>query len=160
MFAIVCRVPERTDSLQDYAKAKSFNGGGGGGRGFARGITKCMEAATGISKQSLARIPIRMKKHGCDGVEETCFHPFSLLSNRVARILEYSPEFLEIHVEPVAEDVVASDFLHSQEYKNHPLVQRALVHGGTVLPISVYSDGVAVANDPYQDTLYTSYRPS
>ena len=123
----------------------------------ARGVTQRMEAVTGISKQTLARIPVRMKSDGGDSPEQPKIHPFALLSDRVEQILDCNPSFFDIRFEAVAADAVASDFLHSPEYNTHPLVQACAGTGKSVVPVSVYADGVSVANDPFEDTVYAIY---
>ena len=78
----------------------------------------------------------------------------SLLSHRIERILEHDPSYFDIKLEAVGADAVASDFLHSPEYNQHPFVQRCSNTCASVVPVSVYSDGVSVSNDPFQDTVY------
>ena len=123
----------------------------------ARGVTQRLEAITGISKNTLAHIPIRFNTAGPDGPEEEKSHPFALLSDRIEQILERDPSYFNICLEEVAADTVASDFLHSPEYRAHPLVQECANADKHVFPVSVYSDGVRVANDPYEDTVYAIY---
>ncbi len=82
---------------------------------------------------------------------------FSLVSDRIERILKADPNYFDIELEAADADVVASDFLHSQEYNQHPLVQQCANTNGNVIPVSVYSDGVSVSNDPFQDTVYTMF---
>ena len=47
--------------------------------------------------------------------------------------------------------------VNSPLYLNHPLVRHCQPLGQQVLPVSLYSDGISVTADPYEDTLYVIY---
>ena len=47
--------------------------------------------------------------------------------------------------------------VNSPLYLNHPLVRQCQPLGQQVLPLSLYSDGISVTADPYEDTLYVIY---
>lgn len=81
-------------------------------------------------------------------------HPFSLLSSHVERILAEDISFFEVRAEPVSANTVASSFVNSRIYQNHPLVQERCPLGETILPVSMYWDGLSIGSDPYEDTLY------
>ena len=65
--------------------------------------------------------------------------------------------YFEVEIAPQADGIVASSFTRSPEYLGHPLVQECSVRGETVVPISLYSDGVKVCCDSHPDTLYGIY---
>ena len=80
--------------------------------------------------------------------------PFILLSTHVEQLLAKDQMFFEVELEDLDDGMAASTFVNSREYRNYPLVQACHPVGETVVPVSLYSDGVAVGEDPHRDSLY------
>ena len=107
----------------------------------SRGITARLKELTGISKESLTFFPIRCKLEAATN-GSTMPHPFVLPSTIVEKCLEKDEYFFQIHRSPIADDVEASKLINSPEYLSHELVQECLPRGETVIPMSLYSDGL------------------
>ena len=93
-------------------------------------------------------------------------HPFVLISTIVEKVLQNDEYYFEVEIAPQADGIVASSFTRSPEYLGHPLVQECSVRGETVVPISLYSDGVkvcchsiALAHDAFSQSIRTRCSP-
>ena len=105
----------------------------------SRGVNCRLQELTGISNESLHRSQVRF----LDGKR---MHPFILPSTHVAKLVETNISFFEVAALDNPEGVVASSFVASPEYKEHPLVKE-LQGVETVVPMGFYADGVAVGSD-------------
>lgn len=125
----------------------------------SRGIHRRLRELTGISKESLSWFPVRCDPDSDieDGDSGVVLHPFVLISTMVEKLLEKDPSFFEVHLEPLDPDVVASSFVLSPEYLLHEHVQDCAQRGETVVPVSLYSDGMKVCCDQHPDSLYAIY---
>jgi len=121
-----------------------------------RGIAARLETLTGISKDSLTFVPIRCEAEAATS-DDRMNHPFVLISTIVEKCLARDEHFFEVVETPTAADVVASSFVNSPEYQTHPLVLACKGSGITVVPISLYSDGIKVCCDTHPDSLYAIY---
>ena len=83
--------------------------------------------------------------------------PFMLLSSHIDQILAKDPLYFEIGLEELGSGIAASSFTASREYRNHRLVQASFPMGETVVPVGLYSDGVAIGKDHYNDSFYMWY---
>ena len=124
----------------------------------SRVITERLRQLTGVSKESLSFFPVKCNPDSATEVGGECMrHPFVLISTIVEKVLQNDEYYFEVEIAPQADGIVASSFTRSPEYLGHPLVQECSVRGETVVPISLYSDGVKVCCDSHPDTLYGIY---
>ena len=105
----------------------------------SRGVSCRLQELTGISNQSLHRSEVRF-------LDDKRMHPFILPSTHVAKLVEADISHFEVATHDNPPDVVASSFMASPEYKEHPLVKE-LQGVETVVPMGFYADGVAVGSD-------------
>jgi hypothetical protein len=115
----------------------------------SRGVNSRLQELTGISSHSLHRSEVTFS----DGRR---MHPFILPSTHVAKLVEADVSCFEVAPVDAPPGVVASSFVASPEYKEHPLVQQ-LSGIETVVPMGFYPDGVAVGQDIHTDSLYCVY---
>lgn len=122
-------------------------------------ISNRLAELTRISTQSLHFFNVRCKEVAADpalgGMQMRL--PFILLSTHMEQLIAKDPAYFEVEVMPIDPDIAASTFVNSREYRNHPLVQECCALGETVVPVALYSDGVAVGEDPHKDSSYVVY---
>ena len=107
------------------------------GSNAARGVRRRLQDLTGISKDSLTFFPIRCKPDVATEGGAHMRHPFVLISTIVAKCLQSDVYFFEVDASPIGSDTVASSFINSPQYSDHPLVQQCRTTGETVVPISL-----------------------
>jgi len=98
-----------------------------------------------MSKASLTFIKVRTDS----GISS---HPFSLLSDHIEREYRRDPAFFDFNLQ-----AAAGQFLTTQEYQTHPLVQLCKDTDTLVIPLSIYGDGVQVTEAPSQQSIYVVY---
>ena len=110
-----------------------------------RGLTDRLIDLTGISKESLTFIEVRAG-------EGTTSQPFALLSDHIEQQYVRDPTYFDIGLQ-----VGVPNFLNSDEYKTHPMVQLTAGTDTVVIPISLYGDGVVVTEAPLEDSIYVVF---
>ena len=116
----------------------------------ARGVAGRLADLTGISKASLHHEVVRFKSGAAQ-------HPFVLPSDVVAKSLASDEFFFEVDRCAAQPGATVSTFLSSPEYLGHDLVKSLDGTGETVVPMGLYSDGVAVGSNIHTDSLYVIY---
>jgi hypothetical protein len=98
---------------------------------------------------------VRMKL--ADGSDGEVQHPFASLTALLRKCWAADPGMFEVPARTDQANTAASDFVNSEEYKSHPLVQKSSLDGGIALGLGLYSDGVKVGEDSQPESLYVIY---
>ena len=122
----------------------------------SRGATSRLADLTGISENTLHHFPVRCKLESATEGNKM-MHPFVLVSTMVEKLLQKDEFFFELQQAPLEDCTAASSFTNSPAYLGHPLVKELQGTGETVLPCSIYSDGIKVCCDNHPDTRYGIY---
>ena len=125
----------------------------------ARCISQRLTELTGISKDSLDFFNVECAPEAADPAlpGQKMRLPFILLSTHIEQLIAKDEFYFEVDVREQEPGIAASTFVRSREYVNHALVQACHPLGETVVPVGLYSDGVAVGEEPHVDSLYVVY---